>query len=283
MRTSLKTPALVAISVALFGINQTANAAVNFDINVSRGPVSNYSIGNYANNALNVTFGGSPLNDPARPDHFALLGDTVDATDFITSTTSGYDASGGGFTSWLGQANPTGNFSQEVGNRLYFASTWITSATPISLDHLTFSITSAPNPILNRTLVYPTDGYSGSLVAGWNLGPDGIDYSGDEIAGVLSSDPVHNIVVSLGIGNGISALGALGSTNQEELDNTRDFILANIETITFTVSYDWGGGNIESSSKVLTMNGYSVPEPTTLVLLGVGTIIVAIRRRHIQK
>jgi len=297
MRT-LKTLACLSIIVSLFGIVQTANAAVSFDINVSRGPVNSTSFGLYVDNAGRYTFGSSLFGDETQPYWFALLGNTVEATDFIVSSNNNH--SSGGFTSWTGQANPTGSFSQEVGNRLYFASTWITSATPISLDKLTFSITSGPNNILGldkdgNPFVVTYSGYpSGGMVQGRNWGPDGTPGTGDDSipVGTEASFPANDIVISLGIGNGVNAVNAPGTTNQDKLDNTVEAILlggpsgsgvigleGGIETITFTVSYDWGGGNIESSSKILTV----VPEPASLALFGIGTVLVATRRRHIQK
>lgn len=281
--------ALVASIVSLFGIGQTANAAISFDINVSRGPVST-SI--YSDGANIVTFGGTNDYAIGTPYYFGLLGDTIEATDFIVSSNTTLPS--GGFASWLGQTNPTGNFSQEVGNRLYFGDTWITSATPISLDKLTFSITSAPNPILNQTLMYGTFG-QGGLVRGWNYGPDGVPNTGDDFYDTGEGNPPMNvIVVCLGLGNGVNAVNAPGSTNQEKLDNTVEAILlggavgsgleGGIETITFTVSYDWGSSNIESASKVLSVNGYdgpgNLPEPASLALFAVGSVLLCSRRTY---
>jgi hypothetical protein len=172
------------------------------------------------------------------------------------------------FNSWRGQANPTGAFAAELGNRMHFGlHAYGDGYTQFKLNDLTFALHSSD---VGDSLVYTGDfigyGYNGTTRYGINWGADRVKGGGDDT--IYTSGNGTTLVdelVYVGVGNAwwpggdATDPGNPPGGGQAALDASFASLLAD-GPITVTCSYSLPGASGSDSVQV-------VPEPAALTLL----------------
>lgn len=248
-------------------VPQVAQADIVIDVQASLMPHEAAALGNYELNFYSYFFGLSYPNDPAiNPSAIVILGDTVDAYQLITSDLITSDGSGG-FRSWYGQANPPAPANLQNGTLVCPGGSSITSDTSMDLRNVEIEIKSGGGNFLGHILDYGTLGLANS-----DTYPEGVIglYHGSIVTTI--GEPVDTFWFSSATANAVSAVGALGASNQEKLDNTALFVRS-LNYVEIIISYN-SGDSVLSASKVM-----SVPEPASLAFFTIGVALL-FKRRH---
>jgi hypothetical protein len=243
------------------------------------------SFGAWQTNAIEgITNGFTTVGNPATdPTAFS----TVTATnvrDIIPT---------GDFTSWNGQANPTGAFANELGNILYSPVHIFGNGTLFSLSQVLFTGDSSDNPtnpaasLLGNVTDLSNFNYSAGRVgvvyhAG---GPDTYITSG-------SSNQLVNELIYRGVGSFDQILmqAGTGETGQQLLD-AEEAHLSSFGTLTFSATYAiYKDSTSRDPASLLfsqtdTLLVGTVPEPSSIVLLGLGVLgaLTVARRRRLGR
>ena len=195
----------------------------------------------------------------------------------------------GDFTSWLGQANPTGAFANELGNLLYCAVDISGNGTKFSLSQVVFTGVSSDMP----------GNPAGSLLGNvtdlsnfnYSIGRVGVIDNPDGSKTYITSGSPDQMVDELiyrGVGSFHQILTVAGSgmTGQQLLDQ-EEAVLSSYGPLTFSATYSIYQNGTDRDPNSILFSGTdsivvsSVPEPTSVALLAVGvlgTVVSACRR-----
>ena len=201
----------------------------------------------------------------------------------------------GDFTSWNGQANPSGAFANELGNLLY-APVIVTgtNGTTFSLSQILFTGVSSDMPgnpagsLLGNVTDLNNFSYSAGRV--------GVVFNADGSKTLITSgDPtqVVNELIYRGVGSfhQILTQAGTGQTGQQLLDAEAAQLSA-FGPLTFSATYSiYKDSTSRDAASLLfsqtdTLLVASVPEPSSIVLLGlgvVGALTVARSRRRLGR
>jgi hypothetical protein len=182
-----------------------------------------------------------------------------------------------GFTSWMGVANPSGAYANELGNRMSFGLGIIGSGgTEFSISQLSFSAASSdPANGLGFSFAQGSYGYSASYV-GVLYGANGVLGGGDDT--FITSGPSTQLVDAIfGRGSGNSYAAYCSPCTVAEQQAAINAAAAG-PSYTFTGTY-----SIDGATGSGTFNVSAVPEPSTwaMMILGFAGIgFMAYRRKQ---
>jgi hypothetical protein len=195
------------------------------------------SFSTYQSNAVYAINNGlSSYGDPSSPTYYEQITGPVSVASAIVT----------GFPSWRGNANVSGAYASEYGNRVTFGVD-IMSSTKFSISQLSFSATSddASNSL---GFAFAAGAYN------YSTGYLGIDYGADGVKG--GSDDVYitsgantqwvNEIVGRGSGNSWAIYSTdAGATNQDKIDNGANAVWAGATSgnISFTGTYSINGSS----------------------------------------
>lgn len=193
------------------------------------------SFADYQANALHALQNGlTSYGDPASPANYQSISGAIPVSNAIVT----------GFGSWMGNADASGAYANEYGNRVTFGVD-ISSSGKFSISQLSFSAASSdPANTLGFGYVAGSYNYSSGYV--------GIDYGADGLKGGVDDiyitggpgDQLVNEIVGRGSGNSWAVYSAdAGATNQEKIDIAANAIWTNAlsHSFTFTGAYSLGG------------------------------------------
>ena len=211
---------------------------------------------------------GDPSSDP---EAYAVLTSYTPADVMVTS-----------FHSWQGVADPSSPFASELGNRLHFGVDIRGDGTvQFALNDLTFAITSADG-VLDYSGDFVGLNYTGTTRYGIDWGADNARGGGDDTYYTSGNGTtLVDEIVYVGVGNAYwpgepGSDPANGRSNQQVLDDMAAYIQANAGVITGSYSIRGSDDNTYSALVEVT----PVPEPGTVLLLGLGLVGVAAARRR---
>jgi hypothetical protein len=261
------------------GIASTSMASVTIEVIPSLAPNGwgSPSFAGYESNAVYaIEHGLSAYGDPTSPTYYQAAPSVLPISANIVT----------GFASWLGQANPTGAFAGEEGNRLHFGVHILGNGTKFSISQLYFSATSGD---ADNTLGFGYDGgyeygtgYVG-IIYGTNGGPNTYITSG-------SSDQFVDELVGRGSGNAWDAYDiSPGATLQDKIDRIANGTWNDTSWGTdlagpdaplgpnpFDFTGTYGLFHIDEGGTGSASVEFNVPEPATMIVWGVlGLIAVA--------
>jgi hypothetical protein len=227
---------------------------------------------------------GNPATDPAAFLQISSMGDQSN----IASQ----------FPSWQGQANPSGNFANELGNRLMFPLVVIGNGQKISLSQVDYSM-SSDEPAANaqfgfsgsfQNFNYVAPGAPNSLIAAVGVinGPNGPTY----VSSGSGNQLVDELLIT-GIGTALAATdNTPGVTDQDKLDAVQaqyDALMPFCLTAAYSLFDNSNGNLIQSSNQNVAFGNdpdcvptpVPVPEPGGLALLTFAAIggALGLRRR----
>jgi hypothetical protein len=251
---------LVACSLAI--VPMAAKSAITIDVTPSSAP-NGYGSPNYSGYVGNAIYalenGLASYGDPSSPSYYTQAPAVMSVLNNIVT----------GFSSWNGVANPSGAYASELGNRLLFGLDVRGNGAEISIDQLSFVMSSTDGNTLGYSFGLGSYGYSSQYV-GWDYGVDGIRGTADDIfiTSGAASQQVDEIV-SRGSGSAWAVYeGNYPGTLQDGINQAA----ANLGSspIDFTGTYTLGGAQ---GSAMVTFE--PVPEPTTTAcfLLGLGALV----------
>jgi hypothetical protein len=213
------------------------------------------SFAGYQANALYAVGNGLPsYGDPASPTYFQTISGPISVASAIVT----------GFSSWKGNADGSGAYANEYGNRVTFGVDITSHVGKFSISQLSFSASS--------------DDATNSLGFGYNVGDYGyssayvgIDYGGDGTKGGTddvyitsgSSSQLVNEIVARGSGNSWAVYPSYpGATNQEKIDNGALAVWADARgsTIKFTGTYSISNENGSGSGSGTVVFGSALGE-----------------------
>ena len=259
-------------------------AAISVDVAASVGPVGNDvklseeaespNSGTYYDRAVEyMETGSTTTGDPSvNPAAFQP----------VTETTSPALIATPGFKSWRGQANPTGLFSEEHGNMLYFHYRIKgDGSTTFKLENLQFEVESSdPDNSFGFSGDYTEpeiNGYSDHRI-GINWGSDRQKGGGDDIR-YTSGNASTSVDEIVSIGVGVFKEPSGSGSNQDMIDNTWSSINDEAGS-TITGAYGMIVNGIPTSdSSTVTLKQTSIPEPATASLVAIGASLMLWRRR----
>ncbi len=183
------------------------------------------------------------------------------------------------FPSWRGNADPIAAygpaFGSETGTRLYFGLAILpvpnTPSTPFSISQLRFDATSTdPFNSLDFSFAAGEYDYNDDYV-GLRLNPDG------SVLERITSGPNTQLVdalVSRGSTNAFEVLTSMpGATNQDKIAQE----LTGINGFQYTGQYTLGDVSGQATVNVVPLT--PVPLPPSVIGLGIGAIVLLMRRR----
>jgi hypothetical protein len=270
-KVNMKKLQLAIVAASLAGV-MSASAAITIGVTPSSGPNGNGSpnYSGYAGNAIYALENGlASYGNPSSPSYYTQAPAVMSVLNNIVT----------GFPSWNGVANPSGAYASELGNRLLFGLDVRGNGTKISIDQLSFVMSSTDGNTLGFSFVLGSYAYSSQYV-GWNYGADGIRGNADDvfITSGAASQQVDELV-GRGSGNAWAVyVGDYPGTLQDGINQAAADLGSS--PIDFTGTYTLGG--VQGSA---TVTLEPVPEPTTfiagaLLLLPFGASTVRILRRN---
>jgi hypothetical protein len=197
----------------------------------------------------------------------------------------------GDFTSWLGQANPTGAFANELGNLLYAPVHIFGNGTQFSLSQVVFTGVSSDMPgnpagsLLGNVTDLSNFNYSAGRVGV-------IDNADGSKTYITSGSPDQKVdeLIYRGVGSFHSILmaGGTGMTGQQLL-NQEEALLSSFGPLTFSATYSIYQNSTDRDPGSILFSGTDsivvagVPEPSSIALLSLGvlgTLAAHCRRRQ---
>lgn len=248
--------------IAILGSVAAANATVSIDVTPNLAPnvYGSPSYSGYLANALYALQNGlSSYGDSTKPTYFSA----------VTSPISRSSAVVTGFKSWMGQADPTGVFANELGNRMTFGVFIQGNGEKISISQLSFLAQSVGDSnqlgFSNAAGVYT---YNANWV-GIIYGTDGPTY----ITSGLNTQLV-DAIVGRGSSCSYAAYEKSGFTHQQLIDKVANSPTA--QWTSYTGTYTLGGVSGSGSFNAL---GSAVPGPAAALAFVAGLAATAKRRR----
>jgi len=181
-----------------------------------------------------------------------------------------------GYNSWRGNANPTGAFSAELGNRMLFGLHIFGNGNLFSISQLSFNATSTGDSGgLDFGFGEGSYNYSNDYV-GIQYGADGVLGGGDDVLITSGANTqMVNEIIGRGSGNSYASYTTdPGATNQDKLNGIA-YDPANAWTsFTGTYSLDFGGNAVTGAGTF-----QAVPEPTSMAALALGAAALLRKRR----
>jgi hypothetical protein len=191
----------------------------------------------------------------------------------------------GAFNSWLGIANPAGDFSGEFGNALYFGFRVLgaNGADTFTLNDLIVNDSIFISPTTQVEFNTAADTYNGTSILGVQYGGDGALFGGDDVlinSGQSRSTPVNALFYR---GYSVAYLfdptdPFYTGTDAQRLTayaNNLNAVLGGLPSQGFT-------GEIKglASGSFETVFTNSIPEPSTYALMGLGLVVLAFVRHR---
>ncbi len=276
--TLLASRALVVSSLALlagFAGAQTFKISAGFAPNFYGSP----SYSGWASNFIQaLQTGANSAGDQSLPTGYQnVVGGTFDARLNVAT----------GFPSWKGQANPTGAFASELGNRFTFGANIVSTAQTFTLAQLSDGSESSI-PDKSQGFDYALQSYAGATFSATRIGTfygaDGIKGTADDVV-YNASNPgtdatlINEIsLISFGVANDTSGAPA-SATDQQKIDYAgREYGNYSSNGI---YRLDLGGtaGTVQRGGVKL----QAVPEPASMAALGLGALGLLKRRRKASR
>ena len=187
------------------------------------------------------------------------------------------------FTSWLGLANPTGAFSGEFGNALYFGLRVVgaNGADTFTLNDLIINDSLFITPTVQLRYDTATDTYDGNFVLGVNYGGDGALGGSDDsfvTGGASRFTPVNALFCNcyyLNYEFDPASPGATDAARLAAFAGSLSNYIGGLPSQGFT-------GEIKglASGSFETVFTNSIPEPSTYALMGLGLVVLAFVRHR---
>ncbi len=264
------------ITICVLAMSLLVNAQAGVTVNVVASSGANYygpSWSGYNSNALHALENGlSTYGDRAtNPTGYEASPDTVDPWEIAVTN----------FKSWCGDINPTGLFANEHGNRMHFGlHVYGDGSTQFTLQDLSFEIHSSDT---NDTLKHTGDFSSGyeyrSTCYGIDWGADKVKGGGDDtVYHSGNSSTLVDELVYVGVGNAWWPGGSNYGDPQTEMDDFYNWIAGKQSIdVTGTYTINISSGTFSGSDMVTV-----IPEPATMILLGIGGLNFWHKRKKVR-
>ena len=254
-----------------------------FEIVPSKGPDGLGSVvtfNTYAANAVNSLENnlgtvGNPSTDPTAYAPKTTVSPNVyrgSATEMIFS----------GFASWDAQANPTGNFATQTGNRIYFGVRILGEGTKFALHNLEFDADSNDASNFFDPLFRNFNGstYNPRRI-GIDYGADNAKGGGDDIIYMNSESGSLTIDELIYVGEDVAlSSGSSQPTDQGNLDNAVG-VINNLGIFSILGTYNLYDPSDTTHSGTPIATGTAellIPEPSSVALLAAGLLVISNRR-----
>ena len=226
------------------------------------------STGGYATNAITgLQAGGGATGSPTSPTYYSTT-NNVSVSDIIVTN----------FPSWRGDANPTGAFANEAGNRLYFGLHVNGNGSQFSLSQLDFAVSTSPSNV-------PAFNFTDAFGAGDTYSATRVGRIGNTF---ITSGPATQLVDELfyvGIGDAFPATIPGGGITPSERQSALDSLIASTGGFTISATYSLRGTGVSGTGVVNVTAAPAqneVPEPAS-VLLWAGAGLAALVGRRLRR